>query len=256
MGFFDLANPGFDLLDGWLAIVSGATGRLVFWALLGSFASMFLYRLTSRQVALSELKPRIKEAQKALATFDGELGEILPLIWRSLGLSARQFGLALGPALLASFPLIFLLLWISNRYDLVLPTPGSEIIVRIETDAASGLSWLPEANAEAIEPTQWQISWPGEGEVLQLISRNQTKVLQLPAPELSPVVHKKQWWNVLLGNPAGYLADEQPVEAVFLELPSQAYLPFGPGWMRGWEFLFIGLLFSFSIAIKIIFKIH
>ena len=83
-----------------------------------------------------------------------------------------------------------------------------------------------------------------------------TEVLKLPTTALSPVVHKHQWWNVLIGNPAGYLDDGQPVEAVFLELPRQAYLPFGPHWTRGWEFLFIGLLFSFSSAIKIVFRIH
>ena len=71
MGFFDLANPLFDLLDSWLTVVSGATGRLVFWAILGSVVSMFLYRLTSRQEALAALKPQMKQAQKALATFAG-----------------------------------------------------------------------------------------------------------------------------------------------------------------------------------------
>ena len=256
MGFFDLANPAFDLLDGWLALIIGAAGRLAFWALLGSFATMFLYRLSSRQEALSALKPRIKEAQKALATFDGELEEILPLVRRSLGLSARQFGLALGPALLASFPLIFLLLWISNRYDLVLPGPGAAITVRIDTAANSEALWIPQASAKPIEQNQWQVSWPNDGDLLQLMVQGNSLVLKLPTTALSPVVHKHQWWNALIGNPAGYLDDDQPVEAVFLGLPTQAYLPFGPGWMRGWEFLFLGLLFSFSIAIKIVFKIH
>ena len=256
MGFFDLANPAFDLVDGWLALLTGATGRLVFWALLGSFATMFLYRLSSRQEALSALKPQIKEAQKALATFDGELDGILPLVRRSLGLSVRQFGLALGPALLASFPLIFMLLWISNRYDLLLPNPGDAISVSIETAADVDSLWLPEASATLIDPDQWQVNWPIEGETLQLMVQGNIEVLKLPTTELSPVVHKQQWWNVLIGNPAGYLKADQPVEAVFLAFPTQVYLPFGPGWVRGWEFLFFGLLFSFSIAIKIVFKIH
>jgi hypothetical protein len=256
VGFFDLANPLFDLLDSWLTVVSGATGRLVFWAILGSFVSMFLYRLTSRQEALAALKPQMKQAQKALATFDGEIEEILPLVWRSLSLSFRQLGLALGPAVLASIPMIFLLLWISNRYDLVLPSPGATITVTIESDANNDLVWQPDTGAKHIEQALWQVTWPDEGEELQLMAQGSTEVLRLPTSELSPVVHKQQWWNALLGNPAGYLDDNQPVEAVFLELPTQTYLPFGPGWVRGWEFLYIGLLFSFSIAIKLIFKIH
>jgi hypothetical protein len=256
MGFFDLANPLLDLIDSCLAVFSDATGRLVFWAILGSFVSMFLYRLTSRQEELAALKPQMKQAQKALATFDGELEEILPLVWRSLRLSLRQLGLALGPAVLASFPMIFLLLWISNRYDLVPPNPGATITVSIEAADSSELLWLPDAGAKHIEQDLWQVTWPNAGEVLQLMVQGNTRVLELPTNELSPVVHKQQWWNALLGNPAGYLDDDQPVEAVFMELPTQTYLPFGPSWVRGWEFLFIGLLFSFSIAIKLIFKIH
>jgi hypothetical protein len=256
MGFFDLANPVFDQIDGFLAMLSGATGRLAIWALVGAFITMFLYRLTSRQQAMAELKPQIKEAQKALATFDGELEDVLPLVRRSLGLSARQFALALGPALLASFPLIFMLLWISNRYDLVPPAPGTPITVRAEAPSGSALSWTPGDQAKAVDTNHWQLVWPDQGESLQLNSAQAGLVLELPTAEASQVVHKRQWWNSLMGNPAGYLKDDQPVDAVFLELPWQDYLPFGPNWMRGWEFLFIGLLFSFSIIIKLVFKIH
>jgi hypothetical protein len=71
-----------------------------------------------------------------------------------------------------------------------------------------------------------------------------------------PMLHKHQWWNVLIGNPAGYLPDQLGVKRVDLDLPPKVYLPFGPTWLHGWEAVFFAGLFVTALAIKIGFRIH
>jgi len=76
-------------------------------------------------------------------------------------------------------------------------------------------------------------------------------------PLKAPVttLHKRQWWNSLFGNPAGYIPPDARVAQIEIDLPSQEVLGFGPGWMRSWEFLFLTVLLVASIAIKVIFRI-
>ena len=52
----------------------------------------------------------------------------------------------------------------------------------------------------------------------------------------SNVLHTRQWWNVLLANPAGYLPDTAGALEITLQLPEMSLLEFGPGWLRHWLF--------------------
>ncbi|HEX2478697.1 MAG TPA: hypothetical protein VHK45_05415 [Geminicoccaceae bacterium] len=71
-----------------------------------------------------------------------------------------------------------------------------------------------------------------------------------------PTIHKREWWNMLLGNPAGYLPDSSPLERVELELTPQHYLPVGPEWLKPWYVPFFGVLLFASLAIKVVAKIE
>lgn len=247
MGFFDLANPLLDTMDGWMAALP-ATARLAIWAAVGAIVSMGLYRLTSRQERMAELKPQIREAQAALANFDGELTDVWPLMRRQLGLNFRQLGLAIGPALLASIPLLFVLVWLSNRYDVVEPAAGETIAITTSTAAALSAPGLTGSD------TEYTLVWPSD--TIE-ISDDGTMLFAVdPGATLAPIVHKKQWYNALIGNPMGYLPEDSALELVTMEVKTAEYLSFGPGWMRGWEMLFLSLLFAFSLAIKFVWKIH
>jgi hypothetical protein len=77
----------------------------------------------------------------------------------------------------------------------------------------------------------------------------------VPLPVPVPTVHKRQWWNALFGNPAGYLPGNARVERVEIDLPPKQVLAFGPSWLRSWEFVYLTVLLVSSIVIKIAFKI-
>jgi len=77
----------------------------------------------------------------------------------------------------------------------------------------------------------------------------------IPLPVPVPTVHKYQWWNVLFGNPVGYLPDNAKIDRVEIDLPEQEFLSFGPSWLRSWEFLFLSVVLIVSIVIKVAFRI-
>ncbi len=255
MGFFDLANPVLDALDGLMSALPPVV-RLLLWSAVASAVTMKLYQWTSRQERMAALKADAKEAQRELASFDGEFDEMMPLIRRSLGASTKMLGLAIGPAMIASIPVIFVLAWAATRFAYVPPEPGDALTVRVTAPATTELAWTPAAlqATEAAGERQFAVVWPTEEAPLTLAADGETQV-RLPVAT-SPIVHPKQWWNALFANPAGYLPDGSPVEAVHLELAQQDFLPFGPGWLRSWLTLSLLGIFGFSLLFKFWWKIH
>lgn len=243
---------------------------LAFWALLSSWLTMRVYRRVSNQEKMAALKPRIKAVQKKLANYDGEFSGLFPLIRENFSLAGRQLGLALGPALLAGVPVLFVLVWISNAYGATMPPAGAQVEVRAIVGASVAASAAGDADPGSwqwhgtrAEPTttdqtghSWRVAWPAPGRAAELITERGEDVIEIPTTHPAPVVHKRQWWNALIGNPAGYLEPANPAEAVYLDLPKKQMLPFGPSWMRGWEFLYFVLLIIGSLGLKLIWRIH
>lgn len=256
MGVLDLPSPLLAWLDAALGFLPGLL-RLGVWALLSAVATMWLYHRFSRQDQLAELKPKIKDAQKQLARYDGPMKGLWPLIGESMRLSGRQTGLTLWPALVASLPVLFVLVFLSNHYGHRLPEPGEDLAVTPVEAQSPPSQWRWRGDTSAAwhdDPDHWRLSWPETAAVLEAPRYGAVLTLPLPAPVT--VVHKQQWWNLLIGNPAGYLADDAPLEAVQLELERKRFLGFGPPWLGYWELPYLLLLVVFSVVIKIKFRIH
>lgn len=262
-GLLDWPGVVFGLINRPLVAVLPEPVVLAFWALVSAWLTMWIYRRFSNQEEMAALKPRIKAVQKKLSNYDGEFSGLLPLIRDNFSLSGRQIMLALGPALLAGIPVLFVLVWISNAYGVTMPAAGSSIEVRAvpaESISTRGWQWYGTA-AEAMAGTDqpdraWRLSWPGPDASAMLIAERGQEILELPPEHPAPVVHQRRWWNALIGNPAGYLDPENPAEAVYLDLPKKQMLPIGPAWMRGWEFLYFVLLILGSLGLKLIWRIH
>jgi hypothetical protein len=233
------------------------------WALASAAATMWVYARFSNQDKLAALKPQIKAVQKKLSNYDGDFSGLKPLIAENFRLSGRQIGLALGPALLAGVPVLFVLVWISNAYGVYLPGPGTPVQVRaMAGDDVDASDWRwrgVQANRlEGLDApgTTWTVPWPADDTAAALVDEAGDVLLALPPERASPVLHERQWWNALIANPAGYLPDGHPADVVHLDLPHHEILPFGPGWMRGWAFLYFVLLIAGSLALKFTLRIH
>lgn len=246
MGIFDLPAPVFDWLD---ALVSPAPSmlRLTLWGALGALISMGLYRLLSDQDRIAAGKRELKQARRRLNDFDGEFAGAWPLMRAMFAASLYQIGRTAWPALIASLPLLSLIAWLSTAYGHAYPDPGSVPGIETRPPQLEGRWVAPPRNAQATEPRQPYVLLHDQGRELKA-------AIGLAAPV--PVIHKRQWWNLFVGNPAGYLPPELPIHHLRIDLPEKRYLGFGPGWIRGWHAIFFTSLLLFSIAMKLLLRIE
>ena len=238
MGLFDLPGPLLSWLDSGLGLVAPPTLRLILWGLLGGAASMALYWLLSPQRASAAATADAGAAPRALDAYDGEFADAWPLIRRVLGQALHQLRLVLWPALVASLPAICLIVWVSTAYGYSFPGPGTSVAIRTASDDLQAT--LDGRAGRAIVVTD------AEGAVIETI------------PWTAPVdtIHKRQWWNLLFGNPAGYLPADGALERLELDLAPNEYLPFGPSWLRAWYTVFFTALLVGSLAVKLIWRIE
>lgn len=233
-----------SLLDGpfWLlaradGLVSGLPEwlRVTLWALVGAALSMELYRLLSPQAHIRTVKATLAEAQAKVAAFDGPFEEGWPLIRRMLALALRRVWLVLPATLAASVPLLVLILWLAVAYGAVFPPAGSSVSVR----------------ATPAYEARWVESGLGNPRPLVEVAGPAGETV-VRAPVAAPVetIGKWRWWNALVGNPAGYLPDNGPVEEVRIDLPRRQFLSAGPDWLRGWEVVFLPALLLAALGYK------
>jgi hypothetical protein len=216
---------------------------------------MVVYRRLSNQEKISQLKTEQKEQQKIISGFEGEFEELFPVIRHALALGIRQLGLSLGPALLATLPILLIIIWVAGAFGYRQPEPGQAVRVGIKPAqaASQGLEWsLPGLVSKTDDG--WVLDWPPPGQRVSL-RQNGQPLFDLPFERSIPVIHKRQWWNWLVANPVGYLPQNAVMDSIDIDLPDQQFVAFGPGWMRGWMFCFFTCFLLSSIAFKIILKI-
>ena len=240
------------MLIGWLP----AYLRLALWGLLGAWVSMALFKKTSRQEVIRAVKQEVKSRQAQMADFQGELSELLLITGQTLKLASHRLALALGPALLASLPLIFLLVFLSNQYGYELPAAGENLAAKLIPDSTVFREIqldLPPGSSQS--HNELLISLPADGQETAITELG-IQLLSLPLNSATPVIHKRTWWNGLIANPLGYLPNTSQVAALEFDLDRQTILAFGPTWMRGWMFTFFLGLMVFSIFFKFILMIE
>lgn len=239
MGLFDVPGPLFSWLDARLALAAGDLARLMIWAAIAAALSMGLYGLVSPQARLAALKQDIARYRREVADAQA-VGHDALLIQKTRAMvvaSLGHVGLTLGPTLIAALPVLCILAWVSNAFSYVPPPPGSKVAASIyrsnETVAETVVSWPPELRPAAVIATRAHAAVP-----------------------VSPVIHKRMWWNALVGNPLGYLAAGGDVERIEFALPQRRYLPRLPGWLAGWEAVFLTTMLAVSLAMKFGLRLH
>lgn len=232
LGLFDLPAPLLGWIDDRLTSVIPASVSIAVWAALGAVVCLELYRVTSPQKRITRIKAEAKAAQKELSSYDGEMEGAWPLMKSMLSLSLKRVGIVIPATLLAAYPVIALLVWMSGAYGHVLPTAP----VAVGAPAPLEGGWV---NGDNGGPPLVQAKQP-DGRV----------VLELPLAAAVPIIHKRRWWNRLIENPAGYLPDDAPVDALTIDLPRRELHGIGPSWMRGWEAIFLPVLFVVALIYK------
>ncbi len=238
MGLFDLPAPVLSFIDGQATRLLPPALMLLVWAAAAAILSMEAYRALSPQRSITALRTRLTRAQNRLAGYDGPFEGAWPLIRRMLGLALKRVGVVLPASLAASIPLLMLIIWLDGSYAREMPPPGETVEVTAPGEFSG--QWVEgETGARAVVSN-------GTGET----------VADVPVAAPIPVVHKKRWWNVFIGNPAGYLDDDAPVDRIDITLPRREMVQAGPSWLRRWEIVFFPALIVMALAIKSVRRIE
>jgi hypothetical protein len=231
MGLLDLPAPLFAAFDRLMGAALPPIARLAVWALIGAVVSMELYKLLSPQARIAELRTELETAQRKVSGFDGEFAEAWPLIRRMLSLALKRIGVILPGTVIASLPVLALIIWLDTAYGHAFPPAGAPVAV----DVAKPFT------------AKWQ---DGGAEPHALVFNGDQMVVDQAIAAAVPVVSKRHWWNMLIGNPAGYLDREAPVDDIAMVLPARQLVAFGPAWARGWEPVFFAAIILFAFALK------
>jgi uncharacterized membrane protein (DUF106 family) len=252
MGLLDLPAPLLSAIDAALAIALPPLIRLLLWGVAAGWLTMLVYRRLSNQEKIGLLKAEQKAQQKRIAEFDGEFSELMPLVRATLGTGFRQLGLALGPALLATVPVLFLVVWVAGAFAYQSPEACAPVPFTAEP-AASAIQWEPPTAANPAGDG-WMVTWPSP-DASVVLTDGESTLLRLPLEHDVPIIHVRKWWNWFMANPLGYLPEGSRVETIHIGLPARQYLDFGPDWMRGWMFSFFLTFLVSSVAFKVLLRI-
>ena len=259
LGLFDIASPVLYWVDntvlGWLPVWA----RVVLWSALASYLSMTIYRYTSRQEALDEVKSQVVDTRSELQGFDGDFKDLWPILKQNLGLAGKQLWLTFIPAMVASLPVLFVLAWMANAFDAQVPPAGTQVPVTLT--AADGhtlppLTWRGDTKAMETAPGAWDVTWPADGGKAELVGPDASPLLTLPTAVPVRSVAQWVWWNRLIGNPGGYLASPGDVAVAHIGLPQPTVFPFGPDWLRGWLPAMLVVLMGLSLFLKFHWRLH
>ena len=234
MGLLNLPQPLLEWIDKALLGFLPPLARLLLWSIVAALLAMEIYCLLSPQKRIAAIKEEFRHAQRRLNDYDGPFDEAWPLIGNVLGLAFKRIGLVLPATLAASVPLLMVIIWLDASYGHRFPAASEQVAVEVAEENFGGQL----RNGEKGEPTAVLLDAAGNS-VAEVI-------MQAPIP----LLHKWQSWNLLLGNPAGYLPDDAPVERVQLGLPRIEILSFGPSWLRGWEATFFAALMIAAFLLK------
>ena len=229
MGLFDLPAPFFDFVDRSLLGALPPLLRLILWAIAGAAVSLALYRVLSPQRRIAQAKAAALDARRRLNAHDGDLETALPLMRQSMKAALRHVGLVFPGALIASLPVLALLVWLDATYGHQLPQDRQVPAVAVQPSTYSG-QWQPNGTIEVRDQSGAEVAR-----------------LTLAAPITQ--IGKRQWWNTIIGNPAGYLPDHGPIDSITVALPERQYLPVGPDWLRSWLTVALTVLVIASLLI-------
>lgn len=247
MGLFDLPGPLLSAADSLLSFLS-PLARLIFWAVFTGAVSMLCYWVFSAQDKVADAKKAAIDGRRALNAYEGhEFSEMWPLVSVSLQGSLRHFWVVLGPAVLGSLPALAVIVWVANQFGYIQPEAGAPF--QIYADPAI------ELQLERTGEDSYTLTYPSADAPVDIRLSDGAVLTQLPLAAPVPIIHKKLWWNSLIANPAGYLADDAAIDEIYFEIESQQFLGFGPDWMRSWELSYFLLLIVTSLGIKFAFRI-
>jgi hypothetical protein len=214
---------------------------------------MAIYAKLSPQASIKKLTQILSRNFKRILNDDLEFDEFIQISLINLKTSLKFVFIIIGPTFLSALPVLLVSSWIYTHlaFDTI---PREKLIARsatadepaqtlLITDSFTVNVKIPDNN----ELTEENVSVLNESGEL-IYSGN-------PINPPTPKVYKRQWLNLFLESPVGYVEQNASVSSVEFNIPKKRLVQWMPEWGQGWEFPFFITIFIAALAIKLIFKI-
>ena len=252
-GLVNLAFPLFNFVDGIVSWIFSDFLRLILWGVFSGIIAMFGYWLCSNQQRIKGQQNVIAGLKQQLKSNDDQFDDVMKLSLRNLRESFKLLGMVSLPAILSGLPVLVIILWVSFQFGFALPEPGDEV----------PLHAYPSNVEVEIEPSGilrgevdgYILNWPNDPFSVKIFDPKGEIHSGLPVDPPSNVLHQRRWWNVLLGNEAGYISAGAEIDVLRFGLQRLQVLPSLPGWMSTWEFTYFLTIVVTSLFIKRVFRI-
>lgn len=231
-GLLDLAAPALAAVDDFLGQLLPDALRVVLYGLITSYLGMLIYARLSNQPRLRAVQRMTRGVRAQLRNPDIEFAALLSVSKRSIALSLRHLWLVFKPSLPAMLPFLLVFPWLSNEFGPAPPAAGSP--VQWCADPASEAARVHIGTLALTDKGCASANWPSATTPIRVDGET---VAHAPWSGSSGVLHSRQWWNRLIGNPAGYLPQSAGNLQIFVSFPARSLLPFGPAWLGHWLLL-------------------
>lgn len=245
--------PVFNVIDAMFAPWCSLAMRIVAWGAIAGIGFMGLYRLVSDQDGIAGLKNESRKARRRMMAKDIEYSEFTALARRNLVMSLSLLGKTLLPTVVASTAVLVVLCWVAayHTYDWGGDTAAVNFDVR---PAVDDLTLSPPAafRREGGNIVLVRTRQPGQ---IELAREGRIAYRGSIASPPTRHVQKREWWNIFLGNVAGYIEPQSKLERIEADFPRKIIVSGVPSWMGTWEAPFFLAVAVFALGIKFIFRI-
>lgn len=265
-GFFSLLISPFKSID--------PLWSLTFISLLVGILMLLIFRYTSNQRAIQEVKNKISAYIFELRLFKDDLGTVLSAQKNIFKYNMRYMSYALKPMLFMIIPLAIILIQLEGWYGFKALVPNESAVVSLKLsekgrDVISSISATSAPGVEIESPalriqSEKEVNWrvlakeTGQSELTfkvndQTFTRD-VIVADKGLTRVTPSSFKSGLWNFLL-NPGGKAIPDNPyVEEIQIGYPLNSVTVYK--WGLHWLLILMVLSIAFGFALKGLFKVE
>jgi uncharacterized membrane protein (DUF106 family) len=250
-----------------------AHGGMIFISLLTGAVMLFLFKLTSNQEAMKEVKTRISAYFLEMRLYKEDISAVMGSQRRILVANLYYMKLAVIPAVVMIVPVILIMVQLNLRYSLAPLNPGDTAIVKVKvsdgTDVVregfqistgQGLAKAsPALRIAALGETDWKIRLTEAGiHNLKITSASgEVNIPVFGSDRLIPIfgMFKKSSFLEMVFNPgAPRIPDGMPIKSVEVTYRSTS---FGWGFVSlSWLWSFLIISMAFGVVLKFVLKVE
>jgi hypothetical protein len=250
-----------------------AHGGLIFISLITGAVMLFLFKLTSNQEGMKQVKTRIGAYFLEMRLYKDDISAVVSSQGRILKANLGYMKLALIPAAVMIVPVILIMVQLNLRYvtDGLMPgdtamvkvkvTEGTDVMLEgIRLKTGPGIEKAsPAVRIASLGETDWKIRVKDKG-VHDLVVSSTSGEFTLPVFSTDRIVpvftifKKSSILEVLLNPGAPRIPETLPFESIEVNYPSKSFNWgfFSLSWL--WSFLIISMLFG--VLLKFLFKVE